>query len=257
MDASALQVLFAGRLRRHLGTKQQAYTEHWALHFIIDGRATVRIGAQTHHLSGDWVWTGYPGPAIGFEPAGKLPRLHYRAALHGDALKHWLDEGLWPRAPLPVSDVSALQHHGDALLAHLHGDEALDTRLRRNALEGFLLELHRQQRHHAPPPSWVLDCQRQLERSWNREPDYAQLAKRYQMPLHTLRRNFKRATGIAIHTWLLQRRHREAQSRLLDSDDSLAAIAEQCGFKDPGFFSRQFKAFAGMSPSAFRRARYG
>ena len=257
MDAAPLQVLFAGRLPHQLGNQDTRYRGHWAIHFVIDGRCTVGIDAEPEILSGSWVWTGYPGPRIRFAPSGDPPRLHYRAALSGGLLTAWLADGLWPRQPLPVRDVAALQRRADRVVELLHGDEALDTRLRANAVEAFLLELHRQQRASEPMPSWVLDIQRRLERDWHREVDYEALAARYHMPVHTLRRGFKRATGVPIHTWLLQRRHREAQRLLLASDADLATIAERCGSRDPAFFSRQFKRFAGMPPSAFRRAAYG
>lgn len=257
MDAAPLQILFASRLRRHLGTTTHRYQTYMALHFIIDGHAELRIGDQSHHLEGDWVWTGFPGPVISFAPSGDMPQLHYRAALRGDRLDAWLAEGLWPRWPLPVRDAPALQRLADRLLEQLSGDEALDTRLRANALEAFLLELQRQQRAIEPPPSWVLDAQRRLEREWNRPVDYVRLAARYHMPVHALRRGFKQATGVPIHTWLLQHRHREAQRLLLETDHPVAHIAERCGFADVAFFSRQFKRFAGLAPSAYRRAAYG
>lgn len=256
MEPASLQVLFAGRLRRHLGRMDARYHRHWAIHFVVDGRCAVGIDAPPAILEGAWLWTGYPGPRVRFAPSGARPRLHYRAALSGDLLASWLAEGLWPRQPLPVADVPALQRRFDHLLELLHGDEPLDTRLRANAVEAILLELQRQQRAAAPMPSWVLDIERRLEREWNREPDYAALAARFHMPVHTLRRGFKQATGVPIHTWLLRLRHREAQRLLLETDDDLATVAARCGFADPAYFSRQFKRFAGMPPAAFRRAAY-
>lgn len=257
MEPSALQVLFAGRLRRHLSARDTRYSRHWAIHFVIDGRATVTYDEDSAELDGDWVWTGYPGPRVRVAPYGALPRLHYRAALRGGLLDRWLDEGLWPQRPLPVADGPALQRRADRLLEMLTGDEAIDNRLRANAVEAFLLELQRQQRDAEPAPSWVLDCLRLLERHWNQPVDYAALAGRYHMPVHSLRRGFKRALGVPIHSWLLQLRHREAQRLLLETDDDLATVAERCGYADVAFFSRQFKRFAGMPPGQFRRATYG
>jgi transcriptional regulator GlxA family with amidase domain len=47
-------------------------------------------------------------------------------------------------------------------------------------------------------------------------------------------------------------RLKKAQSLLLDSTQSITAVAFDCGFSDPGYFARVFKQGFGMSPQEWR-----
>ena len=275
MLPAALSVLFGGRLVRTLRAVDVPYVSHYGLHFVINVTVSVDYGDGEQILEGNVLWTGSPGQRVRYGPSGgkreggsegenegeseceNLPDLHYSVALQGSLLDEWRQEGLWPERPIRVPDAPALQQWADRLVAALVGDEALATRQRANALEGLLLELHRQQQDQRPLPSWVLKVQAYLEAHWNQEIDYDILAEQHHMPLRTLRGNFKRATGVAIHTWFLRQRHRQACELLLNSDDNLADIADQCGFEDPAFFSRQFKRFIGMSPKEYRQSVHG
>ncbi len=53
---------------------------------------------------------------------------------------------------------------------------------------------------------------------------------------------------------LLQRRLNAGARRLRDSEDSVAAVAQACGFYDHSAFSRQFKLATGLTPLAYRRS---
>lgn len=64
---------------------------------------------------------------------------------------------------------------------------------------------------------------------------------------------FRRAYGVPPHTYLLQRRVREAK-RLLLGDQSPLAVALGLGFYDQAHFSGTFKRFTGVTPGQFRRA---
>jgi AraC-like DNA-binding protein len=63
---------------------------------------------------------------------------------------------------------------------------------------------------------------------------------------------FRRAYGVPPHTYLLQRRVREAKRRLLGGAP-LAELALELGFYDQAHLSVTFKRFTGVSPGAFRR----
>lgn len=64
--------------------------------------------------------------------------------------------------------------------------------------------------------------------------------------------SFKLATGTSPLDYLIGRRTREAQRLLCSTDLGVAEIAEMCGYDDPFFFSRIFKARCGASPRAYR-----
>ncbi|NWL79442.1 AraC family transcriptional regulator [Pseudomonas taiwanensis] len=64
---------------------------------------------------------------------------------------------------------------------------------------------------------------------------------------------FRRAYGVPPHTYLLQRRVREAKRLLLAGQPPLD-VALSLGFYDQAHFSGTFKRFTGVTPGRFRRA---
>ena len=64
-------------------------------------------------------------------------------------------------------------------------------------------------------------------------------------------RVFKSTFGIGFKEYLLRVRIKEA-CRLLDKPDiAVTEVAYLCGFNDPSYFTKVFKRFAGVAPSAY------
>jgi AraC-like DNA-binding protein len=63
---------------------------------------------------------------------------------------------------------------------------------------------------------------------------------------------------LTISPWDYLNRYRVLQSKalLLQTTDTIGAIAHQVGFKDQAYFSRVFHKVTGMSPQAFREASF-
>lgn len=72
-----------------------------------------------------------------------------------------------------------------------------------------------------------------------------------------LERCFETAFGMSPSDLYMDIRLKTARHRLLHSTESLEEIAEHTGFSSPGHFSRAFKNWAGMPPSAARRQAGG
>lgn len=81
----------------------------------------------------------------------------------------------------------------------------------------------------------------------------ATLAKLASMSESQLQRFFKKSTRMTVSEYLTQLRIGNACALLLDGRLSMAQIAEQTGFKQASYFSRQFKASKGIKPMEFRR----
>lgn len=77
-------------------------------------------------------------------------------------------------------------------------------------------------------------------------------ARRRGMAASTFRRRWLALVGIPPARYAVEVRLREAGRRLCDTDAPVAEIARDLGFTDPLYFSRRFRAFAGMSPLAWR-----
>jgi AraC-like DNA-binding protein len=87
------------------------------------------------------------------------------------------------------------------------------------------------------------------ERSW-RALDLAKLSGWSER--HFFRR-FKQATGISPINWLRRERIGLARTKLVETNSTIKQVAEQVGYNDVFFFSRDFKRCTGLSPSRYRR----
>ena len=65
---------------------------------------------------------------------------------------------------------------------------------------------------------------------------------------------FKRTTGRSPARWATSLRLDRARVLLAGSDDPIAEIAAACGFVDQAHLTRSFRADAGLTPAAFRKA---
>ena len=66
-------------------------------------------------------------------------------------------------------------------------------------------------------------------------------------------RNFKAAFGTSPIDWLRRERISQAKRRLVETTDAIKEIAEQTGYSDRFFFSKDFKRLTGHTPREFRQ----
>jgi AraC family transcriptional regulator len=68
---------------------------------------------------------------------------------------------------------------------------------------------------------------------------------------------FRAATGLRPHEYLLQRRIERARELLLTSRLPLAEIAFEVGFKTQAHFTTVFARFVGETPNVWRHRNHG
>ena len=66
-------------------------------------------------------------------------------------------------------------------------------------------------------------------------------------------RSFKAAFGTSPIDWLRRERINQAKLRLVETADAIKEIAEQVGYSDRFFFSKDFKQLTGQTPREFRQ----
>lgn len=59
-------------------------------------------------------------------------------------------------------------------------------------------------------------------------------------------------TGKTVKNWITERRMTQARQMLKNTAHSIRQIAEESGYGDPGYFTRQFRKLHGMTPRAWR-----
>jgi AraC-like DNA-binding protein len=77
----------------------------------------------------------------------------------------------------------------------------------------------------------------------------ANLAELCDVSVRTLERHFISKTGKSPKRWLSEQRQNEAKAHLAHGA-SVKETAARLGYKHPQHFSRQFKQFYGVSPTA-------
>jgi AraC-like DNA-binding protein len=66
---------------------------------------------------------------------------------------------------------------------------------------------------------------------------------------------FRAATGLRPHEFLLRRRIERAQAMILGGDKSLVDVALSVGFQSQSHFTTVFKQLAGKPPRTWRKSR--
>jgi AraC-like DNA-binding protein len=239
-----------------------AFSDRWdgdfndfcALHLTI-GRLDLWYGEERHLLEGAWWWGGYPGPKVqfsGWEYGEAL--VHRYITFDGPISARWAAEGLLFKAPQLAEDVEESCNLFDKLLGLAARTDRWGKPRAVNALEDILLRLAEARTQSIERPTWVSQVLADLE-TGPYAPDYAALASRYNMSLTTMRERFRSVTGNTLHGYLLQLRLSRARTMLAETDMPMKRIADELGYSDIYYFSRQFHQIVGISPSAFRRSR--
>ncbi|MCC5789290.1 MAG: helix-turn-helix domain-containing protein [Opitutales bacterium] len=85
-------------------------------------------------------------------------------------------------------------------------------------------------------------------------PRVMDLALRFSMNKRTLERHFRAKIGKTLGQYLLEKRLTRAAKLLAETGDSIADIAQNCGFSKQGDLNRHFRLRYNRTPKEFRKA---
>lgn len=88
---------------------------------------------------------------------------------------------------------------------------------------------------------------------YNEQLTVEELAQMAAMSVSSFHRQFKAATGTSPIDWLKRERINQAKKRLLETDLTIAEIADQTGYYDQFYFSKDFKRMTKLSPTEYRQ----
>jgi transcriptional regulator GlxA family with amidase domain len=99
----------------------------------------------------------------------------------------------------------------------------------------------------------VQGCQRFLETHYQEDDALARAVRASRLPERTLKRRFKRATGVTLIEHLQNVRIERAKQLLEQGRVAVDDISAAVGYEDASFFRRLFKRRTGVTPRDYRR----
>ena len=222
------------------------------LSFILAGRGTYRFRGELLPVVGPAVLTQWPGQPNDYGPDGTWREVY--AIFPGEAEAYFQRLGLVDRAQ-PLWSVRGGPYLAlvEDFLRHLVAGGAQPPVDRLDRLVELIAVESRLAAAAAPLPTQdrsVLAIREGVDDGSITDPERE--ARRRGMAASTFRRRWLALVGVPPARYAVEVRLREAGRRLCDTDAPVAEIARDLGFDDPLYFSRRFRAFAGMGPTAWR-----
>lgn len=231
------------------------YYGMYSIALLTKNTLEIEYDDERYTMDGKWVWTVYPGPWIRATPLhGATWWEHRFANFQKPLVDRWLAGGLWltrPQMAPPGKDYEGLF---DELAAYAQKLDRWSQLRATNVMEYILLTLAEDRVQTAREQPWLEKTLRALDQSKDFAPNYELIARECNMALSSLRRNFKQATGIPLHEYVMHERMATARRLLQESDATIKAIAAQLGYRDVQYFTRQFQKLCGTTPAHYRRS---
>lgn len=83
-------------------------------------------------------------------------------------------------------------------------------------------------------------------------PQTPEICQRFGLTEYRLKTGFVARFGLRPGAWIRQQRLRIAAARLAGTADTIAAIAESVGYRNPSRFADAFRKLYGMGPTDYR-----
>ncbi|HEY3376015.1 MAG TPA: AraC family transcriptional regulator [Armatimonadota bacterium] len=240
---------------RHTGVYERVFTDRHGLHVVDGGGMSLTCGERHFALEGAWCWSTTVGPRYVYGPLASPGYWGHRyLAFWGPRAEEWIAHDLYPFDPQPISPDLAI----GACIARITGlllyERPREQYQAINQLEEVLLTLAQERAvQSSRQPAWLEYVIARLHADLAAPVDYTGLAAECHIALITLRQQFRRMMGVPIHTYRTRLRLHAARNLLSETDAAIASIAEQLGFTDAAYFTRQFHQLQGMTPGQLRR----
>ncbi|UVI28519.1 AraC family transcriptional regulator [Paenibacillus spongiae] len=102
-------------------------------------------------------------------------------------------------------------------------------------------------------PRWMKQLLAEMDSQLDGNLSLASLSRHASVTPAHFSRVFKQLTGMNVTEYVTTKRIIRAKELLLESDDSIAIVAERCGFESLPHFHRMFKKIAGLTPAAYKK----
>lgn len=236
--------------------------DHWSLLAPLTGRLTFTLTPRDGE-------PGAGGPTTGECVAGDVVLCPpgVRLARHlPEPARFWFvefDLGLpggepwWPSGHVRISDRRRVRADHDLLDAAEELREPRRSLMRAHALLDVLVLIGQESGPASRPvdPGAARGAALLEERLADPQVSVESIAAAVHLSRTQFTRRFSQAYGVPPIRYLTELRLARARQLLLETALPIAAIAEQCGYQSPFYFTRVFHSVTGEAPSAYRAAR--
>jgi len=99
----------------------------------------------------------------------------------------------------------------------------------------------------------ILEIRDYLDENLYEDHSIQALCQKFMINREKLQAGFHELLHATVHAYIVMQRIERAAQRLLESDDSIKAIALESGYKKQRSFNKSFKAHYHLTPAAYRR----
>ncbi|MFS0722954.1 helix-turn-helix domain-containing protein [Paenibacillus sp. 1P07SE] len=261
-----LAVLFSGYGRpmpkHRMGP---AVHNYYLIHTVKKGYGTLDIGGKRYNCRAGDSFVIFPGELFTYTADADTPWEYQWVAFKGVAARPLLEA-------YGVSPLRPVLHHADIRRIRVLYDRirlaflTIDSPMMADLEAGGQLRLLLRQfgtvpvDYHPVSGNRQSDMERQISQmamwlslQYDQNLSIAQIAKTLGYHRTHLSKMFKQVTGHSPSQYLYRVRMQRAES-LLGSELTIGQVASSVGFPDPLYFSKQFRRWSGLTPTAYRRS---
>ena len=257
---SGLNFVLAGAIFNNAACMNRHPT-YYGIQYVHTGPVYLSVDdGPVHHLEGPVVFFTSPETVFSYGSPPGTSREQYHICANGERVNRYIASGLFPLAAkqeLPYCRI--LQP--DLFLTEMMNLIMLIRSGEKHDLavcqyEHLLLTIQNQRillRANGPHRRQLEQLTREIMKEPEKAWDFKEAAKSLNVSEKHFLRLFSRTYGMSPHHFLLRHRISKACSLLLLTDEPIKAVADQCGFPNPFYFSRLFKKYMQMNPDRYRQ----
>lgn len=255
-------ILLSGHFQEHFGyrVKRPNGTQDWLITYTLSGEGVFKIGNNVRICkAGDMILLA---PGTPHHYATMTDSVWDFVWAHFLPLPHWAGLLQLPKVTdmlygIQIDDADIgkrIENAFERIIKDCRGRNAYWSELSLTALEEVLLLANRQHWKDTKPvyDSRIEQVLHILTHRMAEAHTVEELAQQVRLSPSRLAHVFKQQVGDSIMNMLNKLRLREAARYLRFTSRLVSDIAKDVGFADPFYFTRQFTAFFGMSPTAYR-----
>ncbi len=227
--------------------------------FILEGGGTYTFRGKTWDVSAPCVFIQWPGDLMDYGPSGKWSSWCELSLLYSaDQLEVLQQRNLaLERKPIWPVRRASLMREQVMRLEELVKDHEFDGVVDRIDRACELLIVESRLGENRPPlgrdEAVIRKIRKHVRDHYCEQIDFDYLACENHLSSSTFRRYWNRYVHMPPAQYVMHLRMREACRLLVETDSTIAEIADQLNFDDPLYFSRRFSQSLGMTASAYRK----